>query len=149
MRTLNSAIFLKREKLQEVHRRRKEEWKGKKMPEWVFCSEDRNFVNEYNFRTRKFYPLFKKKEGDNKGTQLRQIRVHDLRHTYASLMLQQGESVTYVKEQWGIIRFRLLWIFTAILSPAQIVPPLTRSKHTYCRLFNLRRLHTTNALRGD
>ena len=88
-------------KLQELQRRRKEEWKGKKMPEWVFCSDDGNYVNEYNFRTRKFYPLFKKKEGDHKATQLRRIRVHDLRHTYASLMLQQGESVTYVKEQMG------------------------------------------------
>jgi hypothetical protein len=32
---------------------------------------------------------------------LRQIRIHDLRHTYASLLLQQGESVVYVKEQLG------------------------------------------------
>ena len=33
--------------------------------------------------------------------ELRQIRVHDLRHTFASLLLQQGESVVYVKEQLG------------------------------------------------
>lgn len=32
---------------------------------------------------------------------LRQIRIHDLRHTFASLLLQQGESVVYVKEQLG------------------------------------------------
>jgi hypothetical protein len=30
---------------------------------------------------------------------LRQIRIHDLRHTFASLLLRQGESVVYVKEQ--------------------------------------------------
>jgi integrase len=71
------------------------------MPEWVFCSEDGSFMNEYNFRTRKFYPLFKKKEGEDKALELRQIRLHDLRHSYASLILQQGESVTYVKEQMG------------------------------------------------
>ena len=32
---------------------------------------------------------------------LRNIRIHDLRHTFASLVLQQGESVVYVKEQLG------------------------------------------------
>jgi hypothetical protein len=76
-------------------------WEGQENPEWVFCSEDGNFMNEYNFRTRKFYPLFKKEEGEDKSLELHQIRLHDLRHSYASLMLQQGESVTYVKEQMG------------------------------------------------
>ena len=32
---------------------------------------------------------------------LRHIRIHDLRHTFASLLLQQGESIVYVKEQLG------------------------------------------------
>jgi integrase len=32
---------------------------------------------------------------------LRKIRIHDLRHTYASLLLSQGESPVYVKEQLG------------------------------------------------
>jgi integrase len=32
---------------------------------------------------------------------LRQIRIHDLRHTYASLLIQNGESLAYVQEQMG------------------------------------------------
>jgi integrase len=35
------------------------------------------------------------------AAKLRSFRIHDLRHTYASLMLQNGESVTYVKKQMG------------------------------------------------
>lgn len=32
---------------------------------------------------------------------LRRVRFHDLRHSFASLLLGQGESLTYVKEQMG------------------------------------------------
>jgi len=32
---------------------------------------------------------------------LRRFRFHDLRHTYGSLLIQEGASITYVKEQMG------------------------------------------------
>ena len=32
---------------------------------------------------------------------VRQVRVHDRRHTYASLLLEAGEPMLYVKEQLG------------------------------------------------
>ncbi len=67
-------------------------WKD--IPEWVFCSETGGLLGPANFRKRVFYTLLK-------ASGLRRIRFHDLRHTFASLLLQQGESPVYVKEQMG------------------------------------------------
>jgi integrase len=47
-----------------------------------------------NIRHRAFQAVLKK-DG------LRHIRIHDLRHTFASLLIQNGESLAYVKEQMG------------------------------------------------
>jgi len=67
-------------------------WVG--IPEWVFCSETGGLLDGDNLRHRAFYALLK-------ASGLRRIRFHDLRHTFASLLLQQGESPVYVKEQMG------------------------------------------------
>ncbi|MCH8819199.1 MAG: site-specific integrase [Acidobacteria bacterium] len=44
--------------------------------------------------TRSFRPLLE-------AAGLRRIRFHDLRHTFASLLLQNGESLPYVRDQLG------------------------------------------------
>ncbi|MBF0526418.1 MAG: site-specific integrase [Deltaproteobacteria bacterium] len=66
----------------------------KEMPEWVFTNETGGIVDKDNWRKRIFYRAL-----DKAG--LRRIRVHDLRHTYASLLIQAGESLVYVKDQLG------------------------------------------------
>lgn len=47
-----------------------------------------------NVRKGAFYAILK-------FAGIRRIRFHDLRHTFASLLLQQGESPVYAKEQTG------------------------------------------------
>ncbi len=67
---------------------------GTDVPPWVFCNERGGLMHPHNLRERIFYGLLKKAE-------LRRVRFHDLRHTFASLLLQNGESPVYVKEQMG------------------------------------------------
>ena len=66
---------------------------GRPMSEWVFPSEEGTALDAANLR--KTFLLCLKKAG------LRQIRFHDLRHTFASWLIGNGESLAYVKEQMG------------------------------------------------
>ena len=47
-----------------------------------------------NLRCRVFHKIIEKAD-------LPKFRIHDIRHTFASLLLQQGEPLNYVKEQLG------------------------------------------------
>jgi integrase len=85
------------EVLQELRRKRKEEWLAKgqnEIPEWVFCNQEGNILDANNLRNRALHKCLEE-------AKLRTIRLHDLRHTFASLLIQNGESLAYVKDQMG------------------------------------------------
>ena len=67
------------------------DWKA--VPQWVFCDKHGRMLH-HNAVRKAFHALLK-------SAGIRRVRFHDLRHTFASLLLQQGESPVYVKEQMG------------------------------------------------
>ena len=60
---------------------------------WVFLSPDGRRLDERNLR-RMWYHCLKKAE-------IRAVRFHDLRHTYVSLLIEQGAHPKYIQEQAG------------------------------------------------
>jgi integrase len=81
---------------QLLTQRKTEKLQGKwvDLPEWVFCSQVGRQLHSNNLRRRVFYPCLEK-------AGLRRVRIHDLRHTYASLLIQNGESLAYIRDQLG------------------------------------------------
>jgi integrase len=61
---------------------------------WIFENEEGSCQDMKNLNKRHFHKCLQK-------AGLRRIRFHDLRHSFASLLIQNGESLTYVKEQLG------------------------------------------------
>lgn len=83
--------------LREILTARKTEalWRGwKQVPDWVFCTEEGSPLDGDNLRHRVFYKALAR-------TGLRRIRFHDLRHTFASLLTQNGESLADIRDQLG------------------------------------------------
>jgi integrase len=66
---------------------------GSDVPEMVFATDSGQYLDVGNLR-RAFYRVLT-------AAGLRRIRFHDLRHTFASLLIQQGESLAYVRDQMG------------------------------------------------
>jgi integrase len=62
--------------------------------ELFFSSPDGKILDPDNFYHRHFVPMLGK-------SGIRKVRLHDLRHTFGSLLIQRGASIVYVKEQMG------------------------------------------------
>jgi integrase len=60
----------------------------------VFTDTKGGIVDADAFRSRVFGPLLS-------AAKLRHIRLHDLRHTYASLLLAAGKEPHYIQQQLG------------------------------------------------
>jgi len=100
-----SDVLLK--ELQALRKARREDYLGRgknEIPEPVFLSpglrleegkrEEGQPVDMDHFRNRVYWKACEK-------AQLRRRRLHDTRHTFASILLMNGESPAYVKEQLG------------------------------------------------
>ncbi len=80
---------LKKEREKEV-----ENGRWKKLPAWIFVNNAGNPLDSNGWRKRVFYKVLEK-------ANLRKIRIHDIRHSYASLLIQAGESLAYIRDQLG------------------------------------------------
>ena len=63
------------------------------MEDWLFTTPQGTQLDPSNLR-KVFYRLLV-------AAKLRRVRFHDLRHTFASLLIQQGEGLPYIRDQLG------------------------------------------------
>lgn len=62
--------------------------------DWIFPDAAGGVLDPDNFRHRVWKPLLV-------AAKLRHVRIHDLRHTYASLLIAAGKELHYIQEQLG------------------------------------------------
>jgi integrase len=60
----------------------------------IFANEEGKPIDCLNMVKRYFYPALE-------ASKCPRIRFHDLRHTYASLLIEQGENIKYISSQLG------------------------------------------------
>jgi integrase len=81
------------------HKVRQDEIRLKIGKEWnsndlIFCQKDGNPLDADNLYHRDFHRVLKR-------AGLRQIRIHDLRHTFASILITANHNIKYMQEQMG------------------------------------------------
>ena len=86
---LETLATLKNKRQEEALKRGSNE-----ISDWIWANEKGQRIDIGNVKTNRFKRVLRK-------AGIRDIRYHDLRHTYASQLLAQGEPVTYVSQQLG------------------------------------------------
>ena len=86
---LSTLAALKKKRQEEALKRGSNE-----IPEWVWANEKGQRVDIGNIKAKNFKRVLRK-------AGLRDIRYHDLRHTYASQLLCSGANILYVSQQLG------------------------------------------------
>jgi len=77
----------------------------------VFPNGKANPIDHHNMVYRYFLPMLKE-------ANLPRIRFHDLRHTYASLLIEQGENIKYVQSQLGHSNPTVTWnVYAHLMKP--------------------------------
>jgi len=71
-----------------------DEARANAMDAYIFPDATGSLLDPDNFRHRLFKPLLK-------AAGLRHIRIHDLRHTYVSLLIAAGKELHYIQQQLG------------------------------------------------
>lgn len=94
-RKVDMSLQLTEELTQLLHQRKIDTLKNgwAEMPDWVFLKDNGNPYHE-SYSRRIFYNAIEK-------AGLRKIRIHDLRHTYATLRITKGDNVADVSKQLG------------------------------------------------
>jgi integrase len=67
---------------------------GQPFHDWVFPNRAGLPIDASHFINRTWHPLLRK-------AQLRRVKFHSVRHTYASLLIMRGENLKYISEQLG------------------------------------------------
>jgi integrase len=64
------------------------------VPDWLFTTDEGELISADHWRRQVFHKVLRK-------AGLRSIRIHDLRHTYATHLIQNGTSLVYIRDQLG------------------------------------------------